>query len=73
MLLEEALALMRKGKSIKRTRKSNNQAMLIVKFVYGKLCCQYLFKSGKGFEDKHYKFSNEDLLTDDWEAVDEIL
>ena len=72
MLLEEALAFMRKGKSIKRTRKSNNQAILIVKFLYGKLCCQYSFKSGKGFVDKHYKFSNEDLLTDDWEIVDEI-
>jgi hypothetical protein len=72
MILEEVLPLLRKGKSIKRARKSNNQAILVIKFLYGNLCCKYSFKSGKGFIDKHYKFSNEDLLTEDWELEDEI-
>ena len=70
MILEDVLPSMRKGKSIKRTRKSHNQAQLVISFFYGKLCCKYLFKSGKSFVDKKYQFSNEDLLIDDWEIVD---
>ena len=71
MIIEEVLPLLRKGKSIKRTRKSHNQALLVISFFYGKLCCKYLFKSGKSFVDKKYQFSNEDLLMDDWEIVDD--
>ena len=72
MTLEEVLPLLRKGKSIKRTRKSNNQALMIVWFASGtKLNCKFLFKSGKEFNDYYYKFANEDLISDDWEIVDD--
>ncbi len=70
MTLEEVLPLLREGKSITRTRKSYNQASMIVWFVSGtKLNCKFLYKSGKEFNDYHYKFSNEDLIADDWEIV----
>ena len=32
MIIEEVLPLLRKGKSIKRTRKSHNQALLVISF-----------------------------------------
>jgi len=68
MKLEKALPLLRKGKSIKRTKKSST---MIVKFVSGKyLNCKYLYNSGKEFDDTYYKFANEDLLADNWEILE---
>jgi len=67
MKLEKALPLLRKGKSIKRTKKSSS---IIVNFAFGnKLSCKYLYNSGKEFNDFYYNFTNEDLLADNWEIV----
>ena len=68
MIIEKALPFLRKGKSIKRTKKSST---MIVKFASGKyLNCKYLYNSGKEFNDTNYKFSNEDILVDNWEVVE---
>jgi hypothetical protein len=68
MKLEKALPLLRKGKSIKRAKKSST---MIVKFASGKyLNCKYLYNSGKEFIDFCYNFTNEDLIADNWEIVE---
>jgi len=71
MTLEKAIPLLKKDKSIKRTRKKSS---MIVKFKSGKyLCCKYIFESGKEFTDTYYKFTNEDLFAENWEVTDEII
>ena len=71
MKLEKALPLLRKGKTICRTK---NSSVLIVKFVSGKyLNCKHIYNSGKEFNDFCYKFSNEDFLAENWEEFDEVL
>ena len=68
MKLEKAIPLLRKGKSIQRIRKSST---MVIKFASGKyLNCTYSYSSGKEFNDIHYKFSNEDILADNWEIVE---
>jgi hypothetical protein len=68
MKLEKALPLLRKGKSIKRVKKSS---IMIVNLNLGKyLGCKSLFNSGEEFNDTYYKFTNEDLLADNWEVVE---
>jgi len=74
MKLEKALPLLRKGKSISRINKSWFYALLIVKLEYGNtLRYKYIHKNGKELEWTYYKFTNGDLLADDWEEVDEII
>ena len=70
MKLEKALPLLRKGKSISRINKSWYHALLIVELQFGStLRFKYVYKSGKEQDWRYYKFSNGDLLADDWEIL----
>ena len=71
MKIEKALPFLRKGKNICRVNKSWYHALLIVKLEYGNtLRFKYIYKSGKEQDWNYYKFSNGDLLADDWEVME---
>ncbi len=67
MKLEKAIPFLRKEKSIKRVRKTSTMIVNISHRKY--LWCKYIYESGKEFTDTNYKFTYEDLFSENWEIV----
>ena len=62
---------MKKGKSIRRIRKTSS---VILQLKYEKyFWCKYIFQSGKEFTERNYKITKEDLYAENWEMTDEII
>ena len=71
MKFEKALLHLKKGKSIKRIRKTSS---VILHLEYGKyIWCKYIYESGKEFTERNYKITKEDLNAENWEILDEII